>query len=72
MKISLETIEAVLEAVNSTGYEASKQADGYVVVIYGVKEGAKAYATKSKQAYAVGKTFAQAFEKAYKLFKEIK
>lgn len=72
MKTSLEAIEAALNEVNSTGYEVSKQTDGYVVTIYGVKEGAKAYATKSKQSHAVGKTFAVAFERAYKTFKETK
>lgn len=70
MENALEMIETALALVDSTGYEAHKCAEGYVVTIYGVKEGCKPYATKSKQAYAVGKSFSIAFTKALKLFKE--
>lgn len=72
MENALEMIETALALVDSTGHEVTKGPDGFSVTIYGVREGAKPYATKSKQALGTGKTLSIAFTKALKLFKETK
>lgn len=71
MENALKTLEALLKEIGSTGLEIEKKGE-IAVTIYGVKTGAPAYATKSKQGYGYGKTLPVAFNNALKAFKEIK
>lgn len=68
---AIKALETLLKDLGSTGLEIEKKSE-YAVTIYGVKAGAPAYATKSKQGHGYSKSLPTAINAAVKAFKETK